>query len=149
MIGLIGSFFDKKEGKSSAIPEHPHSLHEQSASNPKLATAKKNEIEGQSATGRVDLPLTPSRKIDDDYLALKSTDGRTIRGKILSLSTISVVVRRDDGLTFDIPLSILDADSKQRIEAAERSSLPLKGGGRSRCAVFYTPGLCCGWLICW
>lgn len=52
-----------------------------------------------------------------DEIHLKSTDGREIRVKILAVSKTTVIVRRDDGQEFEIPLERLSADSVERIDA--------------------------------
>jgi hypothetical protein len=67
-------------------------------------------------------------KLDtDSYLVpLQSTDGRTINAKILTLTKETVLIRREDGQTFDLPLKRLTLDSVQRIEeyrAAKRAKL--------------------------
>jgi hypothetical protein len=65
--------------------------------------------------------------LDDTYLMpLQSTDGRTINAKILTLTKETVLIRREDGQTFDLPLNRLTLDSIQRIEeyrAAKRAKL--------------------------
>lgn len=50
-----------------------------------------------------------------ELMEVESTDGRRILGKILVVTTTSIFVRRDDGQEFEIPLSRLTAETKQRI----------------------------------
>ena len=61
-----------------------------------------------------------------DILSLQSTDGRTVQAKILALTKTTVLIRREDGQTFDLPLEQLTADSRQRIQeyrTAKRTGL--------------------------
>ena len=51
-----------------------------------------------------------------DLISLKSTDGRMIRAKVLSLTKEKALIRREDGQTFILPLDRLTAESKKRIE---------------------------------
>lgn len=57
---------------------------------------------------------TPS-KLSDEYVFIKSADGRTIRAKIISTSAAAVLVERDDGLKFDIPFSSLAEETNKLI----------------------------------
>lgn len=71
-------------------------------------------------------PQAPERKPVSAILSLQSTDGRTVQAKILALTKTTVLIRREDGQTFDLPLDQLTAESKQRIEeyrAAKRTGL--------------------------
>ncbi len=71
-------------------------------------------------------PQAPERKPVSDILSLESTDGRTVQAKVLALTKSTVLIRREDGQTFDLPLEKLTEDSKRRIEeyrAAKRSGL--------------------------
>ncbi len=71
-------------------------------------------------------PQTPERKPVSEIIALESTDGKTIQAKVLALTKTTVLIRRADGQTFDLPIDRLTADSKQRIEeyrAAKRAGL--------------------------
>lgn len=66
----------------------------------------------------------PELKPGSDLLSLESTDGRTVQAKVLALTKTTVLIRREDGQTFDLPLDQLTDDSKRRIEeyrAAKRS----------------------------
>lgn len=60
-------------------------------------------------------PHTPERKRGSDLVSLESTDGRTVEAKILALTKTTVVIRREDGQTFDLPLDRLTPESKERI----------------------------------
>lgn len=53
----------------------------------------------------------------DGYLVLRAMDGRSIRMDIMELNKTSVVLRRGDGVCFEISLNRLDADSIQRVKA--------------------------------
>lgn len=71
-------------------------------------------------------PTLPERPPVSDLLALESTDGRTVRAKALALTKTTVLIRREDGQTFDLPLDQLTDKSKRRIEeyrAAKRSGV--------------------------
>ena len=71
-------------------------------------------------------PPVPERKPISDILSLESTDGRTVKAKVLALTKTTVLIRREDGQTFDLPLDRLTPDSKLRIEeyrAAKRAGL--------------------------
>ncbi|MCF7788197.1 MAG: hypothetical protein K9N47_18890 [Prosthecobacter sp.] len=71
-------------------------------------------------------PPAPERKPVSAIIPLQSTDGRTVQAKILALTKTTVLIRREDGRTFDLPLDQLTADSKQRIEeyrTAKRTGL--------------------------
>lgn len=61
---------------------------------------------------------TPQSKHSDqplDLIEIESSDGRHIRAQILALLTTTVLVRREDGQKFEIPLSSLTELSKQKI----------------------------------
>lgn len=67
---------------------------------------------------------TPERKPVIAQLSLQSTDGRTIQARVLAFTKDTVVIRREDGETFDLPLERLTQDSRQRIDeyrAAKRT----------------------------
>ncbi len=71
-------------------------------------------------------PPAPKPKPASEIISLESTDGKTVKAKILALTTTTVLIRREDGQTFDLPLERLTAESKQRIEeyrAAKRAGL--------------------------
>lgn len=63
-----------------------------------------------------------------DLTELESSDGRKIRAKILNLTNTSVLIRRDDGSIFEIPLSRLTDLTRQHIndwrDAAKNAKLP-------------------------
>lgn len=54
-------------------------------------------------------------KLSDEYIFIKSADGRTIRAKIISISAVAVLVKRDDGQQFDIPFSNLAKETNKLI----------------------------------
>lgn len=58
----------------------------------------------------------PEHKPTSDLLSLESTDGRTVQAKVLALTKTTVLIRREDGQTFDLPLDQLTDNSKRRIE---------------------------------
>ena len=58
----------------------------------------------------------PELKPGSDLLSLESTDGRTVQAKVLAPTKTTVLIRREDGQTFDLPLDQLTDDSKRRIE---------------------------------
>ena len=69
-------------------------------------------------------PTLPERTPVSDLLSLESNDGRTVQAKVLALTKTTVLIRREDGQTFDLPLDQLTDDAKRRIEeyrAAKRS----------------------------
>ena len=69
-------------------------------------------------------PSLPAHTPASDLLSLESTDGRTVQAKVLALTKTTVLIRREDGQTFDLPLDQLTDESKRRIEeyrAAKRS----------------------------
>lgn len=71
-------------------------------------------------------PPAPERKSASGIISLKSTDGRTVQAKILALTKTTVLIRREDGQTFDLPLNQLTDDSIKRIEeyrTAKRTGL--------------------------
>lgn len=71
-------------------------------------------------------PPAPEHKPVSAIISLQSTDGRTVQAKILALTKTTVLIRREDGQTFDLPLDQLTSDSKQRIEeyrTAKRTGL--------------------------
>ena len=71
-------------------------------------------------------PPAPKPKPVSEIISLESTDGKTVKAKVLALTTTTVLIRREDGQTFDLPLERLTAESKQRIEeyrAAKRAGL--------------------------
>ncbi len=71
-------------------------------------------------------PSVPKPKPISEIISLESTDGKTVKAKVLALTTTTVLIRREDGQTFDLPLDRLTAESKQRIEeyrAAKRAGL--------------------------
>ncbi|MDI1311574.1 hypothetical protein [Prosthecobacter sp.] len=57
------------------------------------------------------------------FLELESRDGQTISAEILALTQDTVVIRRDDGEKFDLPLSRLSDLSIQKISAWRASRL--------------------------
>lgn len=57
------------------------------------------------------------------FLELESKDGQTISAEILALTKNSVLIRRDDGAKFDLPLSRLSDSSIQKISAWRASGL--------------------------
>jgi hypothetical protein len=71
-------------------------------------------------------PPVPKAKPANEIISLESTDGKTVKAKVLALTTTTVLIRREDGQTFDLPLDRLTAESKKRIEeyrAAKRAGL--------------------------
>lgn len=54
--------------------------------------------------------------VPPDMISLDSVDGRTITAKVLTLTKETVLIRRDDGQTFDLPLDRLTPESIKRIE---------------------------------
>jgi len=50
-----------------------------------------------------------------DMISLESVDGRMIKAKVLTLTLKTVLIRREDGQTFELPLDRLTAESKRRI----------------------------------
>jgi|GEM_PF-2794775 len=71
-------------------------------------------------------PQMPDSKPVSELVSLQSTDGRNVQARILALTKTTVLIRREDGQTFDLPLDRLTPDSKQRIEeyrAAKRQGL--------------------------
>ncbi|WP_395732469.1 hypothetical protein [Prosthecobacter sp.] len=69
-------------------------------------------------------PPQPERTAAGDLIPLESTDGRTVQARVLALTKTTVLIRREDGQTFDLPLEKLTGDSQRRIEeyrAAKRS----------------------------
>ncbi len=71
-------------------------------------------------------PSLPERTPTSDLLSLESSDGRTVQAKVLALTKTTVLIRREDGQTFDLPLDQLTDDSKRRIEeyrAAKRGGV--------------------------
>jgi len=98
---------------------------------PKLIPTENVNIEKQSTTVTENLPPKPTQKLEDNYLVLidkdgyvllKAKDGRSIRMEIMNLNTSSVLLRRADGVIFDIPLKRLDANSAQRVVASWKAS---------------------------
>ena len=69
-------------------------------------------VSGGNATNR----LKPERKPVSEIITLESTDGKTVLAKVLALTKTTVLIRREDGQTFDLPLERLTTESKQRIE---------------------------------
>ncbi|WP_395751835.1 hypothetical protein [Prosthecobacter sp.] len=66
----------------------------------------------------------PESKAVSEMIELQSTDGKTIRAKVLTLTKDTVMIQREDGQTFDLQLDRLTPESKQRIEtyrAAKRT----------------------------
>lgn len=66
----------------------------------------------------------PEPKAGSEVIELQSTDGKTIRAKVLTITKETVLIQREDGQTFDLPLSRLTPESKQRIDdyrAAKRA----------------------------
>ena len=79
-------------------------------------------------TAAIITPNPPASKPKpvSEIISLESTDGKTVKAKVLALTTTTVLIRREDGQTFDLPLDRLTAESKQRIEeyrAARRAGL--------------------------
>ncbi len=71
-------------------------------------------------------PPPPERKPVSNIISLQSTDGRTVQAKVLALTKTTVLIRREDGQTFDLPLDQLTDDSKERIDeyrTAKRTGL--------------------------
>jgi hypothetical protein len=59
--------------------------------------------------------------VEDDMIILESTDGRTIRAQILTLSERDVFVRRDDKHEVRIPLNQLTEESRRKVETFRTS----------------------------
>lgn len=71
-------------------------------------------------------PPAPKPKPASDIISLQNTDGRTVQARILALTKTTVLIRREDGQTFDLPLDQLTDDSKDRIDeyrTAKRTGL--------------------------
>lgn len=76
---------------------------------------KENKISKNSVSPET--AITPSSQPDQppDFIEIESTDGRRIRAKILALLPTSVLVHRDDGQKFEIPLSSLTDFSRKMV----------------------------------
>ncbi|WP_395736664.1 hypothetical protein [Prosthecobacter sp.] len=58
----------------------------------------------------------PERSAESGMIELQSTDGRSLRAKILTLTKDAVLIQREDGQTFELELDRLTPDSKKRID---------------------------------
>lgn len=63
------------------------------------------------------LPGDSDSTADNEILTLISKDGQTIKAKVIALTTKTVLIRREDGQTFDLPLDRLSDESVQAIKA--------------------------------
>lgn len=52
---------------------------------------------------------------DTQFVTLTANDGRTIDAEILAIHEASVEVRRSDGYRFEIPMTALDADTREML----------------------------------
>lgn len=130
VLGVILSIFSpNKEEKNSANTRAPTIASGQEES--KLALTENHETERQAGIVSDDMPPKPTQNLEDKflvvkdqdgYLVLKAKDGRSIRMEIVNLNTISVLLRRADGVIFDIPLKRLDANSIQQVEVSWKAS---------------------------
>lgn len=59
-------------------------------------------------------PGTP--KVVNEMVSLESTDGRTIQARITAFTKESIVIRREDGESFDLPLEKLTEGSRKLVE---------------------------------
>lgn len=89
---------------------------------------KFNDPPNASKTTNIAAPQSRQPDQPSALIEIESTDGRRIRAKILVLTGSSVLLRRDDGKEFEIPLSRLTELSKQKIydwrDAKKHSNSP-------------------------
>jgi hypothetical protein len=77
------------------------------------------------ATGDVAHPLATESHSGSEFLTLINKDGRELKAKYVTMTANSVVVKREDGQTFEIQLSDLKVESvnelkKRQLEVREQ-----------------------------
>lgn len=90
--------------KTPAVPD--------AAVSPEPAPA--TEAPAPATVAGVTTPSAP--KTVNEMVSLESTDGRTIQARILAFTKESIVIRREDGESFDLPLEKLTAGSRKLVE---------------------------------
>lgn len=100
--------------KDSQETSSPQSLASPDAGSPALPTDQ------PSSTDNVATAMLPP---GNEMIVLESTDGRSIRAQILTLTPTTVIIRREDKVEFLIPLSKFTAETIQRLDAY-RPKLP-------------------------
>lgn len=71
--------------------------------------------EASASPGTVPPPPAPP-KVVNEMVSLESTDGRTIKARITAFTKESIVIRREDGESFDLPLEKLTEGSRKLVE---------------------------------